>query len=84
MYDEIRQGGKSNSVTINSVGGTVVKSCSDSKFIRFHMESQLAGAFFDGSTPNNGAKGYAYRKVSVLQVMLCGNEQFLVEYLDAD
>lgn len=84
MFDVISQGGISNSVTFNSVGGTLVKSCSNSKFIRFHMGSPLAESFFLRSTPNNGASGLSYREVSVLQVMLCGNEQFLVEYLDAD
>ena len=86
MFDttSITTGSVSHSVTFNSVAGTLVKSTPDSKFIRFHMESSLADTFFDKDEPCRKEASYPYTKtkVSVLQVMLCGNDQFLVEYLD--
>lgn len=84
MFDTISQGGVSDSVTFNSVAGTLVKSCTNSKFIRFHMTSELAKAYFDTISPNNGLD-YAHNKsISILQVMLCGDKEFLIEYLELD
>lgn len=70
-----------NSVTFNSVAGTLVKSCKESKIVRFHQDSPLAKEFFDLSNPHH-VRGNKDIPVTVLQVMLCGDKQFLVEYLE--
>lgn len=73
-----------NEITFNSVAGTLIKSCSESKFTRFHMNSDLAAMFFDRSQPHRNKNGYGGIgvEVEVLQVMLCGGDNFLVEYVD--
>jgi len=86
---EISNGGNSYSVSISSVSGILAKSTAESKIVRFHMTSRLAKTFFNLRDPHymySEADGYLERKqkVSVLQVMLCGNDEFLVEYLDVE
>lgn len=64
----------SQDVSFNSVSGTLVKSCAESKFVRFHQKSDMAEKAF-GESP------MIYRKkVEIIQIMLCGGDQFLVEY----
>ena len=77
--------GISNTLTFNSVSGTLVKSTPASKIVRFHMSSPLASMFFDLDTPHKRQeKAYPYTLhcVQVLQVMLCGGDNYLVEYID--
>lgn len=86
MFDNISyKGGEVNhSVTFNSVAGTLVKSTPKSKIIRFHSTSKMAKMFFDEEKPYRKQDDYPYTVtyVDVLQVMLCGDGEFLVEYLD--
>lgn len=74
------------SVSISSVSGILAKSSDKSKIVRFHMDSKLSDRFFDLECPYYvKAKGsYSKEKtpVTVLQVMLCGEKEFLVEYLE--
>lgn len=49
------------------------------------MTSKMAEMFFDTDKPHRYQdRSYPYEKklVEVLQVMLCGGDNFLVEYLD--
>lgn len=68
----------SNKLSFNSVSGTLVKSSADSRMIRFHFNSAMADkAFSERPTIFD-------QRVEILQVMLCGEGQFLVEYLPID
>ena len=83
MFDSNSQGqSQSQSVTFNSVAGTIVKSHAKSKMIRFHMNSPMAGYVFDEKDPR--ISQYGKTEITVLQVMLCGGEQFIVEYVNLD
>lgn len=64
-------------ITFNSVSGTLVKSTKDSNFIRFDMKSEMAKVVFEPCKPRLSEYG---KEIEVLQVMLCGSGQFLVEY----
>ena len=68
-------------LNFNSVSGTLVKSCNGSRFIRFAKDSEYAAEFFDLHQPHY-LSGRKKVPIEVLQVMLCGEGQFLVEYID--
>ena len=59
--------------------GVLQKSCPESQFVRFHIRSEMAGCFFTTSTPS-----YNRRDVSVLQIMLFGDEQCMIEFVYKD
>jgi len=89
MFDSIsyKGGNLSHHVTFNSVAGTLVKSSEKSKFMRFHMNSDLAKMVFHRDKPHKyKAPDYPYEKsyIVVLQVMLCGDGEFLIEYIDEE
>ena len=84
MFDQTTILAKSNTTNIsnyNSVGGTLVKSTQGSKIIRFHMKSSHADTFFDLAKPYY-PKNYDTIYIEVLQVMLCGGDNYLVEYIE--
>ncbi len=75
-----------NKIEINSVNGILAKSTPKSKIVRFHMKSKLAETFFDLTQPHYTIKEQ-YKKeikipVCVIQVMLCGGNEFLVEFIE--
>jgi len=77
-------GGISTSVNINAVGGTLTKSDTRSQIIRFHMDSPMAKEVFSTTNPRLDAGGNynnEFKSIIVLQVMLCGGNQFLVEFM---
>ena len=86
MFDQTTILAKSNTTNINnynSVGGTLVKSTQGSKIIRFHMSSDYAKTFFDLNKPYYNSKdSYNRIYIEVLQVMLCGGDNYLVEYIE--
>ncbi len=86
MFDVVnKQGGISSKIEINSTSGIIAKSSPESKFVRFHMGSERANMFFALDRPHKTeGKEYPYKKeyVIVLQVMLCGENEFMVEYID--
>ena len=66
-------------VNINAVSGTIVKNYKDSFILRFHMKSAMADLLLD-----KNPKLQKYSKpvsVVVLQVMLCGDQEFLAEVM---
>jgi len=75
-----------NSIEINAVSGTIIKSTPNSRIIRFHKKSEYASTFFDIENPHYRSKDYPYNSINVvvLQVMLCSNEEYLVEFLQTD
>jgi len=81
MFDVTVANNTTNKVTMNSVSGILAKSTPNSKIVRFHMNSQMAKRFFDESGPHY-VNDYNRIPVIVLQVMLCGGDEFLVEFLD--
>ena len=68
------------SFNFNAVSGTLIKSNPKSKMVRFHMNSSFARNFFDEDKPSYVSEG-KYIDIVVLQVMLCGNEEFLAEFI---
>lgn len=81
MLDTEVQNTINNAVSFNSVAGTLVKSCNESKFIRFHADSPLADLVFDINRPRIPyQQGSSSSYIQVLQVMLCGGDRFLVEF----
>lgn len=80
---------------INAVNGTLVKNTADSRFITFELGSWLSDLVFDVKNPRviiNKSERYfkeydeyhedyyyQYLPITVLQVMLCGNNKVLVE-----
>lgn len=82
MFDITLGARMSTTVKFNAVSGTLVKSCPESKIARFHMNSTMADYFFDKETPHRDT--YPMKKITVLQVMLCADSYFLVEYLDIE
>lgn len=81
MFNITNVRGGDTKVEFNSVAGTLVKSCPESKIARFHQNSKLAEHFFDLNEPHRKV-GYNVIKVSVLQVMLASDNNYLVEYID--
>ena len=66
-------------VNINAVSGTIVKNYKDSFILRFHMKSTMADLLLD---KNPKLQKYGeYEPVVVLQVMLCGEQEFLAEVM---
>lgn len=64
------------SINVNSVSGTLAKTLKDSFFVRFNMNSRYAESIFDDIYPNINNK-----HIVVLQVMLCGDKEFLAEII---
>ena len=57
---------------INAVSGTLQKTLRKSFFKRFHMNSPLAEEIFGKQKMNS-------KDIIVLQIMLCGEKEFLME-----
>lgn len=70
-------------VNINAVSGTIVKNYKDSFILRFHMKSEMAELVFDINPrlKTGTYRGSEYKPIVVLQVMLCGEQQFLAEIM---
>jgi hypothetical protein len=66
-------------VNINAVSGTIVKNYKDSFILRFHMKSTMADLLLD-KKPRLQKYG-KNEPVVVLQVMLCGEQEFLAEIM---
>ena len=81
MLDNNQSVSTNNSITFNSVAGTLVKSHPKSKFARFGLDRSESLAFFDETQPHRNI-GYSDVDITVLQVMLCGNNMVLVEFVD--
>jgi len=90
MFDntQVTKNSYENNITFNSVAGTLVKSTKNSKFIRFHMNSGMADTFFNKQRPYIDKSYEKYSRdnvdIDVLQVMLCGDNQLLVEYVEKE
>lgn len=81
MFDVTNIRGGNTSVTFNSVAGTIIKSCPESKFVRFQGKSQMNATYFDEANPHR-TDGYRKISIAVLQVMLCADNWMLVEFMD--
>ena len=69
------------SIKVNAVSGTIVKNYNKSWFQRFHLKSQHAEEilrFPDNRNPYNRSK---YDDVVVLQMMVCGDMEVIVELI---
>lgn len=74
----------SQSIQINAVSGTIVKNYKDSFILRFHMKSSMAEQVLDMKPTLNCKNKYGNTDkapVVVLQVMLCGDQEFLAEVM---
>ena len=69
-------------VNINAVSGTIVKNYKDSFILRFHMKSAMAETVLDKNPRLRKSDSYDnYKPIVVLQVMLCGEQEFLAEVM---
>ena len=66
--------------TINATSGTLQKTLRKSFFKRFHLNSTMADYVFNTKSSLN----YNGKEIIVLQVMLCGDNQFLMEAIYKD
>ncbi len=83
MFDVTNFKGGNTNIKFSSVSGIMAKSCPESKFVRFHQSSKTADTFFDKNKPyRTTGEGYGTRNITVLQVMLCADNNFLVEFID--
>lgn len=84
MLDNVNNQSVSNSISFNSVAGTLVKSHPKSKFAKFNINRIESTTFFDQNNPHRQRYGHASECVGivVLQTMLCGNDMVLVEFVD--
>lgn len=70
-------------VNINAVSGTIVKNYKDSFMLRFHMNSEMANTILDRN-PRLKKSNFCdseYKPIVVLQIMLCGEKEFLAEVM---
>ncbi len=81
MFNVTNVKGGDTTVNFNSVAGTLMKSCPESRVVRFHTNSPMAKTYFDEVNPHRTI-GYTKKSIMVLQVMLCANEFVLVEFID--
>lgn len=81
MFDVTNIKGSSATITFNSVAGTIVKSCHESKIVRFQGQSTMSKTYFDEEYPHR-TDGYTKIPVAVLQIMLCADNWMLVEFID--
>ena len=65
---------------VNAVSGTLTKTFRKSFFKRFHMESDMADYIFDEDKPSL-SRYSSDPEIVVLQVMLCGDNEFLAELI---
>lgn len=65
-----------NNYSEQDSGGIIKKTYVNSKFTKFHLDSRFGKGFFDIDRPNFNDK-----PVSVIQVMLCGGGEVIVEYV---
>jgi len=89
-----------NKIQFNAVSGTLIKSTPQSRIIRFHKESDHAKTFFNIDSPyykrrttrnyvNDIGISSSYDsehkiEIVVLQVMLCGGDEYLIEFLETE
>ena len=88
-----------NSLNINAVSGTLTKTYRDSFFKRFHKNSVSEHFYFRENCPSRvidqsyyynvgyeeyGNYYYKLKEIVVLQVMLCSDDDFLVEAIDKE
>lgn len=65
-------------IKVNAVSGTLVKTFRKSFFKRFHMKSSMADYVFDEEKPSLGNRS---EEIVILQIMLCGDNEFLAELI---
>lgn len=76
-----------NSLKINAVSGTLTKTYKDSYFVRFQQGSRMERTYFTEKEPYREKKNswgdYIHAAyIIVLQVMLCSDNNYLVEAID--
>lgn len=88
----------SQSLNINAVSGTIIKTYAESFIIKFNAKSEIAADILDkhprmvkyterhesAYIPNHTYEEPVYEPVVVLQIMLCGNDTFLAEIMWKD
>lgn len=89
-----------NSLKINAVSGTLTKTYKDSYFVRFEKESPMEHFYFRENKPSKVIKRnnvwfgehdekyngnyYQLKEIVVLQIMLCADNNYLVEAIDKE
>lgn len=83
MFDTKQIVVNEQSVTFNSVAGTLIKSHGKSRMIRFNMASPRAEEVFSTYQPHIEIRDKQVN-IIVLQTMLCSDKELLVEYIKED
>lgn len=79
MFNQYKLGDNSQTVTMNTpCTGMIQKSMPLSKFMRFHQRSKYADHIF---CDNPSLDEYGKIKIIVLQIMVFGNNEILMEYI---
>jgi len=83
----IKMGSHTSNMTFNATSnGMMQRSNPKSFFIRFHKDSKMAEYIFptDGATPyvKRGYNGVDKIKISVLQILVFGKDEFLCEVVE--
>ncbi|MBC1974541.1 hypothetical protein [Listeria booriae] len=77
MLNTVVNSRSNTNIKLNSVSGTLFKTHDKSFFIRFHLQSKMAGKILD---PNPSMQiSYKSTDCVVLQIMICGDMEVLVE-----
>ena len=90
LYDNYECNPVTNNTTkINAVSGTLTKTYKDSYFVKFDKGSSMEDTYFDEKPFRVGENNYYGGRtletpIIILQVMLCGNDSYLVEAIDKD
>lgn len=63
-----------NSLNINAVGGMLVKNHPNSFIVQCQFGSEIAKNLFNTSSPE-----FYFKKVVILQTLLCGNDRVMCE-----
>ena len=76
----------SQSIAVNAVAGTLIKTYKDSFFVYYHVSCNDQPGIFDNKDPHILRKGvfrdeYTKHSVVVLQTMLCGDKEILAEVI---
>lgn len=70
-----------NNINFNAVGGTLIKSTTKSKIKRLHMNSPMAKHIFDETKPTIDGE-HSSKEIIILQVILCGEKELLIEFIE--
>lgn len=78
-----------SSVKVDAVSGTMTKTYKESYIVRFRIGSRMEKTYFNEEPYRDDKEveywdGYGKKEIVVLQVMLCSDNNYLVEAIDKE